>query len=230
MTTRTQTDKSLGTPATTTDAGRSEPTGVKDAAAGVADEAGRTIEQRAAVGMSQVGDTLHQVARAVRDSSDSLQAEQPQVGRLVSTAADKLDEFATYVEDREPREILDNTQSFARRQPAVVIAGGLAAGLLIGRLLRSAGSQSGQQGSTANDWYGAGYQNPDEASSYRRSGTTGVSSGYGTGYGATHDRGSGDVSRPSGTSSSLGSRQGQGNGSTAGTPSGQSQSSGPDEG
>ena len=162
-----------------------QPKGLKDAATGVADEAGRTLEVTTTRTMSQVGDVLHQVADAVRQSSESLKAERPEVGRFISTAADKLDEAATFVSQRQPTELVDEAQQLARRQPALVIGGGLVAGLLIGRVLRSAGGQPASGATTDQDWYAAGY--PGSTSNSTR-GMSDVSSGYGTGYGASYDQ------------------------------------------
>jgi hypothetical protein len=135
--------------------------------------------------MSQVGDVLHQVADAIRQSSETLQAEQPQVGRFISTAADKLDEAATFVSDREPSRLMADAQDIARRQPALVIGGGLVAGLLIGRAFKSAGSQAETGTADGQDWYAAGYSGTTGDPTRERSG---VSNGYGTGYGASYDQ------------------------------------------
>jgi hypothetical protein len=123
------------------------------------------------------------------------------VGRFISTAADKLDEAATFVSDREPSQLLDDAQQVARRQPGVVIAGGLIAGLLIGRALRSAGGQPTPSATESQDWYSAGYMG-------RAEGRSGVSSGYGTGYGASYDQ-----------ATSSGARRGNGSGHLTGVMS-----------
>lgn len=187
MATKTQMETTSTTMSTVEPAGGSEPTGVKPAASGIADEAGRTIEMGAARGMAQVGDTLHQLAEAVRQSGAGLQSEQPQIGRLIGNAADKIDEAATYVADHEPAELIDGAQTVARRQPALIIGGGLVAGLLLGRALRSAGERGPAESPSGQDWYGAGYQS---SSSRPTSATQRVSNGYGTGYGASYDQAS----------------------------------------
>jgi len=164
---------------------------LKDAATGVADEAGRTVEKTAAKGMTQVSDTLRQVAGAVRQSGEQLQSEQPQIAGFVSTAADRLEEAATYVSEHEPRELIDTAQDLARRQPALVVGGGLVVGLLLGRVLRSAGgpSSAGQGGQGSQDWYGSGYVGGTSGTRL----PSGASSGFGTGFGADYDRSTGPM-------------------------------------
>jgi len=201
MATNTRTDNESST-ATASDLGADvQPMGLKDAAGGVADEAGRTLETTAARSMSQVGDTLHQVADAVRQSSETLQTEQPQVGRLMATAADKLHDVATFISDREPTQLVGDAQQVARRQPGVVVGGGLLAGLLIGRALRSAGAQPASDLTAHPGWYSAGYPGTGERAASR----SGVSSGYGTGYGASYDQ-----------ATSSGTRRGNGSGHMTG--------------
>jgi hypothetical protein len=187
MTTRTQGEKS--TKSTGSGGGMDEGSKLKETASGVADEAAQTVEATAARGMSQAGEILHQVAKAVRDSSTDLQTEQPQIARVMSTAAEKLDEAATYVSDRQPRELMDTAQDTARRQPVLVIGGGLLAGLVLGRVLRSASTGGSSSGSRA--WYGEGYSGSGGSTAGRStSGRTGAASGYGTGQGASYDRSS----------------------------------------
>jgi hypothetical protein len=181
MTTRTRTNDTSSMKDTGTTG--QQGTTLTDAATGVASEAGRTLESTAAQGMTKAGETLRQVANAARQASQNLEMEQPQIGRLMSTAADKIDEAATYVTDHEPRQMMDQAQTVARRQPALVVVGGLLTGLVLGRVLRTAGGQTSGQGAYGQDWYAEGY--PSGPGSV---GTSGVSTGYGTGYGKSYDR------------------------------------------
>lgn len=110
---------------------------LQDAATSLADQAGRTAEMQASNAMTKAGESLEQVARAIRDAAEGLRGERPEIAGFADTAAQRVDEASTYLRDHDAREVIDSVQEYARRQPAVVIAGGLAAGLLIGRFLRS---------------------------------------------------------------------------------------------
>ena len=210
MTTRTQSDKS--TKSAGSAAGTAEGSKLKETASGVADEAAQTVEATAARGMSQAGEVLHQVASAVRDTG--MQTEQPQIARVMATAAEKLDEAATYVSEREPRELIDTAQDTARRQPILVIGGGLLAGVVLGRVLRSAGM--GAPTSTSRSWYGEGHSNGNPSPTRRpTSDRIGAASGYGTGFGASYDRASTASAGSTGyetSTSRSGSRQTNGSG------------------
>jgi hypothetical protein len=197
MTTRTQTDASEKT---TGSGARNDQgsKGLKETASGVADEAARTVETTAARGMSQVGGALHQVSQAVRESSSTLEPDQPQIAGLIAAAADKLDEAASFVSDRKPRELMDTAQDSARRQPALVIGGGLLAGLILGRVLRSAETGSGAGApSDSRNWYGEGYTRRDPTASRPTADTVGPASGYDTGYATSHDSTTASGSRKS---------------------------------
>jgi len=191
MTTRTSSDQASYAGSESVRSG--ESTSLTDAASNVAGEAGRTVEQTAAEGMSQVSEVLHQVADAARQAGEGLQSEQPQIGRMITTGVEKIDEAASYVAAHRPRELMDGAQSFARSQPALVIGGGLLAGLVLGRVLRSAGSQQWDSRTNGQDWYQSGYRGgPGYRSGASSLASSGVSSGYGTGYGTTYDRSASD--------------------------------------
>jgi ElaB/YqjD/DUF883 family membrane-anchored ribosome-binding protein len=109
-----------------------------DAARNVADQATQTVEARASTTMDQVATAVEEVAQAIRRASNELRQEQPQVASVAETAATQVERFADYLESHEPRDVFDAVEDAARRQPALVIGGGIAIGLLLGRLLRSA--------------------------------------------------------------------------------------------
>ena len=132
-----------GDPATT-----SSPERLQEAAGNVADQATRTAERQASRAMDQAGDTLDRVAAAVRQTAQQLQSEQPQIAGFADTAAQRIQDGATYLREHEARQVFRDADRFARRQPAIVIAGGLALGLAIGRVLRS--------GAESNASYGTG--------------------------------------------------------------------------
>jgi hypothetical protein len=109
---------------------------LQEAASGLMEQAARTADAQASTTMTRVGETLQTVASHIRQAGEELQSSQPQVAGFIGTAADQVEQAATYLRDRDASEALDNVQRIARNQPALVIGGGLVAGLVIGRLLR----------------------------------------------------------------------------------------------
>jgi len=130
----------MTTDATQRSTGRSttsSPARLQEAASDIADSAGQAAQTQASAAMQRAGETLEQVATAVRDASNQMRSDQPQIAGIAETAAQRIDQLATYVRERDARELMDDAEQFARRQPAIVIGGGLAIGLIVGRLLRS---------------------------------------------------------------------------------------------
>ncbi len=174
---------------------------LQEAAGEIADQAGRTADAKASTMMTQAGDALEQVARAAREAANSLRQERPEVAGFVETGATKAEEAAQYLRQHSGREAIATAEEAARKQPALVIAGGLALGLVAARFLRSAGGSSsmsgyrsgmsgmsGSQGSS--DWYDVGSgslvgsaQNVGTRP-YAMGETTGGSSQSGTGNGS----------------------------------------------
>jgi hypothetical protein len=60
--------------------------------------------------------------------------------QLVQQVADRAKSLATHLDDREPRELLDDVRRFARQRPGTFLVGALAAGVVVGRLARGAKS------------------------------------------------------------------------------------------
>ena len=173
------------------------PQRLADAAGDIAQQASSVAEQRASSTMTQVGDTLEHVAKAVHDASDNIRSEQPQLAGFGDTAADQVERAAQYLREHDAREVIDGAQDFARRQPAVVVGAGLALGLLVGRALKSAsGPAQRQRGDTWRGGYGT-------SSAYEASG--GYASDDYTGGAATSSiDGDGDHSESFGTNSEEG--------------------------
>jgi hypothetical protein len=157
---------------------------LQQAATGLMDQAARTAEAQASTTMTTVGDTLSQVSRAIRDAGNGLRQEQPQIAGVADTAAERVDEFASYLRDHEAGEAIENIQEFARRQPALVVGGGHVHGLRPGRVLRS-GSSSMQRQNAMQPYgaYGSSGYGDNAGGGYGSTGT-----GYGAspaGYAAT---------------------------------------------
>ena len=120
-----------------TGAGQQDTDRLQQAATGLADQAARTAEAQASSVMTKTGETLDQVARVIRDAGQGLREERPEIAGFADTAAERVQEASAYLREHDPREVIDATQDYARRQPIVVVAGALALGLLAGRFLRS---------------------------------------------------------------------------------------------
>jgi hypothetical protein len=135
---------------------------LQDAAGDLADQAGRTAEAKASTAMDQLGLALEQVAQAAREAGDSLRSERPGLAGVAEAAADKVTDVSHYLREHEAREVIATAEDTARRQPALVIAGGFALGLLTARLLRSAapsthgGSSYRPTWHSGSDWYSSG--------------------------------------------------------------------------
>ncbi len=114
--------------------------------------------QRAVQGLRSLGSELSGMA-------DSQQGESGMAADLARQGASRLDAAASWLEGREPGEILDEVRSFARRRPGTFIAGAAILGLVGGRLTRGltsdeSGSSNGRtspvRSSSADATYGTG--------------------------------------------------------------------------
>lgn len=89
----------------------------------------RDQQQRAAGGLHALAAEFTQMADRSEDSG--------MAGGLVQQAAGSLDGVASWLEDREPRDLLDDVRRYARRNPGTFLGICALVGLVGGRLTRS---------------------------------------------------------------------------------------------
>lgn len=149
---------------------------LQHAATGLLDQAARTADAQASTKMTMFGETLESVAKAIDEAAGGLRESQPELAGFADTAARKVQEASSYLRESSASEALQGVQEVARRQPAVIVGGGLLLGLALGRFLRTGATASQGQGQGAGAYGSQGY-----------GGTAYGATGYGAGstYGST---------------------------------------------
>ncbi len=116
-------------------------------------QAGTTVDQIKAQANDQLdnqltlaGASLASVADAVDTISEQLRrGNQTLLATYADRAAGRVDEMATYLRQSDPNKVLHDLEDFARRDPALFLAGAFALGLVTTRFLKSSSSQAGNQ-------------------------------------------------------------------------------------
>lgn len=120
---------------------------MRDAAASLLDEQ-----------KDRMASAVHGVADMLRRTADTLERENnATAAHYADQAATHIDRLSETVRSRPFGEMVTGAEAFARRQPALFIAGAVAAGFVIGRLLARPSPQPGETGR------GAGYGADGEA-------------------------------------------------------------------
>jgi hypothetical protein len=115
-------------------------------ASGVAVEAGRQgrdlldqargqLEEQAAQGQQRLADQLLSLSDELRSMAGA-SGQGGMAAGLASQAASRVRNAGQWLDGREPGQVVDEMQSFARRRPAVFLALAVGAGLAAGRLTR----------------------------------------------------------------------------------------------
>jgi hypothetical protein len=125
-----------------------------------------TQKTRAASSLGSLAMALHDVSRQMRDQDDAT------LVTYVETAAGQIDRLAGMLNEQDVEQLLQTTEQFARRQPALFLASAFALGFVGARFLRSSPRMVGEPSGTKSDlrWGGtrdslasAGRQADDEA-------------------------------------------------------------------
>jgi hypothetical protein len=158
----------------------------------------------------RIADSIGSVAEALHQAADKLNEQNEDVvARYTDTAAQRIEQFADSLRNRNLDDLVGQAEQFARRQPEIFLGSAVATGFLIARFLRTSGSRASQRRSNLN--YGGG-----NTGSYGSAGSYGER-GYGS-YGGQNrysQQGSG-TSYGSGRSGYTGSTTSTGPAGTSG--------------
>lgn len=157
-----------------------------------------TQQHRAAGGIRDVGSQFSEMAATTTSSG---------VARdLVETVGARADSVASWLDQREPQDLVEEVKRFARRRPGVFLAIAAGVGVVIGRLTRSLATPSDSSDRTVTttprltdgtDPYATGLT--DETGAYTGTGGTygtGTAVGAGAGAGAAGTTGGAHVAEP----------------------------------
>jgi hypothetical protein len=96
------------------------------------------VDQRS----TQAGDQVHSAAQDVRGVADQLRGQGKDApARVAEQVADRAESFGTYLRDADGERLLRDVEDVARRQPWLVVAGGLALGFAASRFLKASSSR-----------------------------------------------------------------------------------------
>jgi hypothetical protein len=95
---------------------------------------------------TEAGEKVGGFASDVRSVGQQLRVQgKDQPARLADQAADRAERLGSYLRDNDADTILGDVEDFGRRQPWVVVAGGLALGLVASRFLKASSSRRYEQ-------------------------------------------------------------------------------------
>jgi ElaB/YqjD/DUF883 family membrane-anchored ribosome-binding protein len=115
------------------------------------------VDSRKGAAVSQA----QSVSSAIARTGDSLDDSAPQwLKSAFLQGAQKIQQFADTIEQKDSREILDDVQSFARERPALFLGACAAAGFAAARILKAGGEQQSSEQFTRKDSFGqaGGYE------------------------------------------------------------------------
>jgi ElaB/YqjD/DUF883 family membrane-anchored ribosome-binding protein len=112
---------------------------------------GRTqVRQQAVTQQQKAAEGLQGLASQLRGMVEGNGAPSGPARDLVEQATGKVEEFAGWLQNREPADLLEEVRSFARRKPGTFLLGAALLGVAAGRLtsgVKAAHAGSGQSGS-----------------------------------------------------------------------------------
>jgi len=106
-------------------------------------EQAATQQKRVAGGLRSLGEELHSMAQSSEQQGPATD--------LVKQAAERTSTVASWLEDREPGNVVEEVTRFARQRPGAFLAIAAGAGLLVGRLGRGLKAANGDSSGSGSD-------------------------------------------------------------------------------
>jgi hypothetical protein len=112
----------------------------------LAGEARTQVEEQSRSQRDRLVSTLHTFSDDLDSMSRAGMGAQGIAGDVVRMLSKRARELGSRLEGREPSELIDDARGYARRRPGTFLLGSLAAGVLVGRLVRGAKDAGGSSG------------------------------------------------------------------------------------
>ena len=119
----------------------------KEGTARVASQAREQATQLMDRTRDQTAQRLGSLATALRHAGHSLERDDAAgFGRYAGIAADQVEKAADYVGGKDLRELVRDTQTFARRHPDLFLGGAFVAGVMLARFIKSSAADTDMGG------------------------------------------------------------------------------------
>ena len=115
---------------------------------GAAQQAQGRIRSQLDERSTQAGEQVSSTADDLRSVAEELRSkDKDAAARVAEQVADRAEQVASYLKDADGDQMMRDVESFARRQPWVVAAGGVVVGFALSRFLKASGEQRWQTSS-----------------------------------------------------------------------------------
>lgn len=144
------------------------------------DQAAGQLREQAGTGQRQLAEIVHGLASELGELASKAESQGP-ITSLLKQAAHQSGQFSHWLSEAHTDDVLTEVRRFARRRPAVFLAGATLAGIVAGRLGRGlmAAAKTDQRNASANDGDGfyAGSSITGAPAGYRVAGATSTTPG-----------------------------------------------------
>jgi hypothetical protein len=119
----------------------------QDKTRGALGQARRRLRDQVDQRSTQASGQIQSAAQDVRGVAEQLRGQGKDTpARVAEQVADRAESFGSYLRDADGERLLGDAEAFARRQPWLVAAGGLALGFAASRLLKASSTRRYQAG------------------------------------------------------------------------------------
>lgn len=119
---------------------------VTNVASQATEQASQKVQSGVAQGKERTARALGAVADSLRSAGNDLRGrDEGMISQFIDRAANRASDIADHLNNSDPNALIDDVENFARREPAMFLAGAFAVGLVAARFLKSSRRGSGRQ-------------------------------------------------------------------------------------
>src|SRR6266508_4491602 len=148
--------------------GLSRSGGAEERVKEIGDRAQEHASQFAERGRERAAEQLRSLAEAVRETGSQLENKGSPFGGYVGKAAGQIERLSEIAVSKNPRDLVDSVERFARRDRALFLGGAMTLGLMAARFLRSSSRPRGGRRGRRFDEATTGYAVGDVGYRYQR--------------------------------------------------------------
>ena len=147
---------------------------VEETASTLVDQAQQVATTQVTTQKERAASTLDAVAKSLYESGAGIRDQQPQIAAIADQAASRVVDASAYLREHDLRDLVRETENFARREPVLFLGAAFALGFVAARFMKASAPKpaqpTGEQGSTRSDYAMSGTRGTSARSLGARSG------------------------------------------------------------
>ena len=151
---------------------------VEETASTLVDQAQQVATTQVTTQKERAASTLDAVAKSLYEAGAGIREQQPQVASIADQAASRVVDASAYLREHDLRDIVRETENYARREPVLFLGAAFALGFIAARFMKASAPRPSQGAAGGQDAWRSDYASGGSRKATARSLGAGSGNGY----------------------------------------------------